>query len=203
MRIFQRTDTILLLLSLALIFTTGYWRWVTENATDQPLIIMIDDELYNDADFTADFDYSLLINKTISFKEKVGSTPKYGWESHEVSSVKNIEEFWEIIDNLEMPNVVKGLAKLISQGTYDELVEAYNLTRTQIYMGVDETQIYMGMGDTNGVWYTIYRVEETEDYAETFDLEKSYGQIHGPLYWRLSRKFSTPPYEVTFLREKT
>jgi hypothetical protein len=69
-------------------------------------------------------------------------------------------------------------------------------------MGVDETQIYMGMGDTNGVWYTIYRVEETEDYAETFDLEKWYG-IDGFLYWRLSRKFSKPPYEVTFQKTRT
>ena len=193
MHILRRTETKLLLLSLALILSLGVWRWATENAADQPLIVKVDDELYQDDDFTLDFDYSKLLNAEINFKERVGSIPTNTWDTHDVYTVESIEEFWEIIDDIEMPKVVKGLAKLISRGSYDELVTAYNLTRVQVNLG---------MGDTNGVWYMIYRVEETVDHAETFDLEKWYG-VDGMLYGRLSIRLTVPPYEVSFLKAKT
>ena len=193
MRILRRSDTKLLLLCLAVILSLGVWRWAAEDEADEPLMVSVGEELYKDDDFTVDFDFSKLLYAKIRFKEMVGSTPKNAWAVHDVYTVEDIEEFWAVIDDMKMPNVVKGLAKLVSRGTYDELVEKHNLTRGQVSLA---------MGDPNGILYMIYRVEERVSYAETFELEKLY-KIDGRLYWRLSIRFTVPPYQVTFLKAVT
>jgi len=192
-RILNRSDTKLLILCLTVILSLGVWRCITEEKADGPLMVSVDEELYKDDDLTTDFDFSKLLHAEIRFKERVGSTPKNAWAVHDVYTVEDIEEFWAIIDDMDMPNVVKGLAKLVSRGTYDELVEEHNLSRVQVSRM---------MGDPNGVLYMIYRVEETASFAETFELEKWY-KINGRLYWRLSIKLGTPPYQVTFLKAVT
>ena len=144
---------------------------------------------YSDEYFTEDFDYSRIIKNKIYFTEGVNSRPIPDLDEG-VIWVESVEDFWDILDSMNLPNVVKGISKLVSDGSYDELVENYGL---RDYVDI------LDMGNPNGVTYRIKRWRKhPSDQIETFELEKWNSLYNIELNWRLSLKYDIASYRVIF-----
>jgi hypothetical protein len=143
----------------------------------------------SDEYFTEDYDYSRIIKKKIYFTEGVNSRPIPDLDEG-VIWVESVEDFHDILDSMDIPNVVRGISKLVSDGSYDELIENYGLR--------DHVAI-LDMGNPNGVTYRIKRCRtHPSDHIETFELEKWNSLKNIELNWRLSLKYDIDSYRVFF-----
>jgi hypothetical protein len=190
-----------MLLSLTILISIGLAAQIFATRPEGPLKVRVDGEVFYDGDFDEDFDYSMLINKTIYFYEKVTRDDFAGsWlEKDEAMHFKanNLRDVWSIIDDIEMPHIVRGVAKLVCNGTYEEVDSIFH-EPWGLGIGLGD---YWGWKNRGGSRYWIYRTPESDDDVETFELLKVHYTPGEHLIWRLEvRIYQPPPLEVTFRR---
>lgn len=165
------------------------------------LKIIIDGEVFYDDMFTEDFNYSSLVRRERNFRiyffEPVD--PKEFAEEVEIESfqVESLRDIWNILDRLKMPNIVRGFARLICNGKYDELTKIFFDGGPRV--GI---QVSLGGGE-GGVTYHIERTPATEDRVERIRISKQYSltPMSGASIWVLEVKvYSLPPLEATLKR---
>lgn len=162
----------ILLLSVAIYY-------VTIGRTRGPLKIFVDDEVYLDDEFSDDFDYSAFIGREIYFVEPVKKSVfvKTEEEAEYSSDFSDLRYIWYVFDELDMPNVVRGISKLVCSGTYEEAVMKFG--SIQFGSAIDEG-VYIELGDEyghgnkNGFIYEISRQWDPESGEETIEIWKMY-----------------------------
>lgn len=166
-----------------------------------PLEIIIDGEIFYDEMFTEDFNYSSLVRRERNFKtyflEPVDPKEFADEVKIEHSQVERLRDVWNILDRLKMPNIVRGFARLICDGRYDELTKIFFDGGPRV--GI---QVLLG-GGKGGVTYHIQRTPATEDRVERIRILKEYSlaPMMGASIWVLEVKvYSFPPLEVKLIR---
>ena len=184
-----------LILSLAIYY-------VTTGSTVGPLKIFVDDEVYLDDEFDDDFDYSAFIGRKISFVEPVkGSAFVKTKEEEYFSDFDDLRFVWPIIDGLDMPNVVRGISKLVCSGTYQEAVMRFGSTPDEgVYV---EPGDEYGHENKNGFIYEISRQWDSESGEEIIEIWKMYQHDHssgGACFFMEVRMSDIPPIIVEIIK---
>ncbi|MBS7638294.1 hypothetical protein KEJ49_05350 [Candidatus Bathyarchaeota archaeon] len=166
-----------------------------------PLEIIIDGEVFYDEMFTEDFNYSSLVRRERGFKiyflEPVDPEEFADEVKIEYFQVESLRDVWNTLDRLKMPNIVRGFARLICDGRYDELTKIFFDGGPRV--GI---QVLLG-GGKGGVTYHIQRTPAAEDRVERIRISKQYSvtPTSGASIWVLEVKvYSLPPFEVTLKR---
>ncbi len=167
-----------------------------------PLAVTIDGTVYSDDVFTANFNYSVIVGKRITFFEPLNRSELYDEKfSFEVES---LDEVWSLLDELNMPNVTRMLAKMLLNGTYEDAVTFFKADR--------EFGVYLSMGDpprgsyvSNAyVWYHLERYPMTPTNTEEITIRKEYYTGSGfRSVWNIWIKvYEYPPHKVDFWRSE-
>ncbi len=164
-----------------------------------PLIINLDGVLYSDDVFTADFNYSARVGKRITFFEPLNYSELY--EESFSFEVESLFEVWPLLDRLRMPNVVRGLARILLNGTYEGAKRFFardGKSGIQLYLG----DVPGGGNRPAGVWYVLQRFPATSNTVEEIFIAKEYSTGRS---WRSNwglyiRVYQSPPLKVSFRR---
>jgi hypothetical protein len=168
----ERRHTVIVLSIAAVLILSIAIYYVTTGRTAGPLKIFVDGEIYMDDEFDDDFDYSVFIGRKISFVEPVKGSAFVKTKEEELFEVDDLRAVWPIIDGLDMPNVTRGISKLVCSGTYEEAVMRFGSTMDEgVFVGLGDES---GLENRNGFIYGIYREWDSESGEEIIELSKMY-----------------------------
>ncbi len=186
--------------------------WVIAQSLTQreaaPLRVMVNGEVFYDDVFTEDFDYLRLVRKErglrIYFFEPID--PNEFAEEVEIErfEVKSLRDVWPLLDRLKMPNIVRGFARTICNGSYLELATIFFDGGPGVGIGIGLGD-YGGLENRGGAMYSIRRTPATWEEVEKIRISKGYIvnplRLTGATIWSLEIKvYSFPPFEVKLVR---
>jgi len=194
-----------IVITLGLVILTGFMIQSLTPREAAPLKVIVNGEVFYDDTFTEDFNYSRLIRREgglhIYFFEAVDHDEFADEVEIKRFEVESLRDVWPILDRIKMPNIVRGFARLICNGTYEELSRLFFEEWEGIGISLgDYSDPLRGKG---GVIYSIRRTPTTGEEVERIRISKGYkiNEMTGATIWRLEVKvYSFPPLEVVFIR---